>query len=52
MITTSLDVQIVERFFRDTLVGRILTSKKFEPDILEFDRMKDDAPKRHLRFAT
>ena len=52
LITTSLSITILEPVLRDTFLSKIRSSKKLQPDNVEFDRMRADDDRRTLKWLT
>ena len=52
LITTSLSITILEPVLRDTFLSKIRSSKKLQPDNVEFDRMREDDDRRTLKWLT
>ena len=50
VITTGMVVPLDDRIIRDISFYRIIPSNKLQAEILEFDRMRDDDPRRNLRW--
>ncbi|MFM7980673.1 MAG: hypothetical protein ACKPKO_15275, partial [Candidatus Fonsibacter sp.] len=52
LITTSLAITIPEAVLRDTFLAKIRNSKRLQADLQEFDRMREDDPRRTLKWMT
>ena len=52
LITTSLAIAIPEVVLRDTFLAKIRNSKRLQADIQEFDIMREDDPRRTLKWMT
>ncbi|MFM7980579.1 MAG: hypothetical protein ACKPKO_14800, partial [Candidatus Fonsibacter sp.] len=52
LITTSLSITIPEVVLRDTFLAKIRNSKRHQVDLQEFDRMREDEPRRTLKWMT
>ena len=52
LITTSLSITIPDIVLRDTFLSKNRSSKKLQPDIVEFDRMREDDERRTLKWLT
>ena len=50
--TTSFSITIPEVVIRDTFLTKIRNSKKLQPDIVEFDRMREDDSRRNLKWLS
>ncbi|MFM7984152.1 MAG: hypothetical protein ACKPKO_32985, partial [Candidatus Fonsibacter sp.] len=52
LITTSLTVTILDVVLRDTFRAKIRHSKRPALDLVEFDRMREEDPKRTIKLLT